>query len=101
MIDNCSHAELRRPRSGIDPKDRRADVPRAPPRGITRGRDKKSTTEEESMKELHLDVEELEERIAPSLVGVNPPGQLGAGKPGPPPGQLGQGQPGPPPGHRG
>jgi len=53
------------------------------------------------MKELPLDIEELEERIAPSLVGVNPPGQLGAGKPGPPPGQLGQGQPGPPPGHRG
>ncbi len=48
------------------------------------------------MEELRLDVEELEERIAPSLVGVNPPGQLGAGQPGPPLGQLGQGEPGPP-----
>jgi len=53
------------------------------------------------MKELQLDIEELEERVAPSLIGVNPPGQLGKGQPGPPPGQLGQGQPGPPPGHRG
>ncbi len=53
------------------------------------------------MKEHRLDVEELEERVAPSLVGVNPPGQLGAGQSGPPPGQLGQGQPGPPPGHLG
>ena len=54
-----------------------------------------------SMRELLLDIEELEERVAPSLIGVNPPGQLGNGQPGPPPGQLGQGQPGPPPGHRG
>ena len=57
--------------------------------------------EGEPMKELQLDIEELEERVAPSLIGVNPPGQLGNGQPGPPPGQLGQGQPGPPPGHRG
>jgi hypothetical protein len=46
--------------------------------------------------ELQLHLEELEERVAPSLVGVNPPGQVGggggqpvAGQPGPPPGQLG------------
>jgi hypothetical protein len=44
--------------------------------------------------ELRLDLEELEERVAPSLVGANPPGQVAggqpvAGQPGPPPGQLG------------
>jgi len=52
------------------------------------------------MKELRLEVDELEERIAPGLIGVNPPGQVGNGGQ-PPPGQLGQGQPGPPPGQRG
>ena len=41
------------------------------------------------MKELQLDIEELEERVAPSLIGVNPPGQLGKGQPGPPPGHRG------------
>jgi hypothetical protein len=44
--------------------------------------------------ELQLHLEELEERVAPSLVGVNPPGQVGeagqpVAQPGPPPGQLG------------
>jgi hypothetical protein len=53
------------------------------------------------MKELRLEVEELEERVAPGLIGVNPPGQIGQGQPGPPPGLLGQGQPGPPPGQQG
>jgi hypothetical protein len=51
----------------------------------------------ESPKQLHLEVEELEERIAPGLIGVNPPGQV--------PGQHGN-HPGhhpgpPPPGHVG
>jgi hypothetical protein len=43
--------------------------------------------------ELRLEVEELEERVAPGLVGTNPPGQVGghggqpvAGQPGPAPG---------------
>lgn len=52
------------------------------------------------MEDLKLEVEELEERIAPGLIGVNPPGQVGsAGQP--PLGQLGGGQPGPPPGQTG
>jgi hypothetical protein len=44
--------------------------------------------------ELRLEVEELEERVVPGLVGVNPPGQLGP----PPPGQITSP---PPPGHLG
>ena len=52
------------------------------------------------MEERELEIEELEERIAPGLIGVNPPGQVGQnGKP--PLGQLGGGQPGPPPGQIG
>ena len=47
--------------------------------------------------ELRLEVEELEERVAPGLVGTNPPGQVGGGQPGGG-GQPVAGQPGPPPG---
>ena len=40
-------------------------------------------------KKIDLKVEELEERIAPGLIGVNPPGQLPKHGAPPPPGQRG------------
>lgn len=44
-------------------------------------------------KKLSLEIEELEERIAPGLIGVNPPGQVPGNGP-PPPGHTGNNPPG-------